>query len=220
MRPVIRLLLAPAAALGVVLLTAGPAVAAPSNQDLSWMQAAHQSNLTEIAINTAAQQNGSNAQVRQLGAMFVQQHTQLDTSLTQAAQQLGVQLPSGPSAAQQQAIAALQQQSGQAFDSAWLPQQLSTHTTTLALTQQEVQSGSDQTVLGLARTAAPIVQQHLTELQNLARQFGLPTSVNGGTGGQAADDSLRTAGWAIAALGGLGVLAGTAVLVRRRTTTA
>jgi putative membrane protein len=218
MRPVSRLLLAPATALGIVLLAAAPALAAPSGQDASWMQAVHQGNLAEIVAGQAAQQQASNGRVRQLGAMFVQDHTQLDNSLTQAAQQLGVQLPSGPTAQQQQELAAVKQKSGQAFDSAWVSSQTASHQTALAATQQELQAGSDPTVLGLARTAAPVVQKHLTELQNLAGGMGTPTSVNGGTGGQAADDGLRTAGWMIAGLGALVVLAGTAALVRRRTT--
>jgi putative membrane protein len=220
MRPVSRLLLAPAAALGIVLLAAAPALAAPSGQDTTWMQTIHQGNLAEIAAGQAAQQQAGNGQVRQLGMMLVQDHTRLDKSLTQAAQQLGVQLPSGPTAQQQQELAAVKQKSGQAFDSAWVSSQTASHQTALAATQQELQAGSDQTVLGLARTAEPVIQKHLTELQNLAGGMGTPTSVNGGTGGQAADDGLRTAGWMIAGLGALVVLAGTAALVRRRTTTA
>ena len=220
MRPVSRLLLAPATALGIVLLAAAPALAAPSGQDASWMQAIHQGNLAEIAAGQAAQQQASDGQVRQLGAMFVQDHTQLDNSLTQAAQQFGVQLPSDPTAQQQQELAAVKQKSGQAFDSAWVSSQIASHQTALAATQQELQAGSDPTVLGLARTAAPVVQKHLTELQNLAGQMGVPATVNGGTGGQAADDGLWTVGWAITGLGALVALAGTAALVRRRMTTA
>jgi putative membrane protein len=216
MRALSRLVLFPATALGAVLLTAAPALAAPSDQDVTWMQAAHQSNLAEIAAGNAAQGSATTDQVRQLGAMFVQMHTQLDGSLTQAAQQLGVQLPAGPSAEQQQQLAAVQQKSGQAFDAAWVAQQIGGHTTTLAATQRELQSGSDATVLDLARTATPVVEQHLAKLRDTARQFGIPTSVNGGTGGQAADDSLPTLGRGLAGLGALAVLAGAVGLVRRR----
>jgi putative membrane protein len=45
MRILTRLALVPAAVLGTVVLTAAPALAAPSEQDVAWMQAAHQSNL-------------------------------------------------------------------------------------------------------------------------------------------------------------------------------
>ena len=220
MRRTSRLLLLPVVALGAVLFSASPAAAAPSDQDVTWMQAAHQSNLTEIAAGNAAQQSATTPEVRELGAMFVQMHSQLDQQLTQAAQQLGVELPGEPSAEQQRQLAAVQQNSGQAFDTAWIAQQIASHSTSLAATQRELQNGSDPTVLELARTAAPAVEQHLASLREVAQQYGVPTSVPGGTGGQAATGGLGTAAWALTGVGVLALVVGTVGLVRRRTTAA
>jgi putative membrane protein len=220
MRTLSRLVLVPVAVLATVALTASPALAAPSDQDVTWMQAAHQGNLAEIAAGNAAQQQATTPEVKQLGAMFVQHHTELDTALTQAAQQLGVQLPGGPSPEQQQQLAAVQSQQGMAFDTAWIAQQIGAHVTTMAATRTELQSGSDPTVLQLARTAAPVVEQHLAELRTTAAKYGVPTSVNGGTGGQAADDGPSALGWGIAGIGALALMAGAAGLVRRRATAA
>ncbi|MBB3082953.1 DUF4142 domain-containing protein [Geodermatophilus sabuli] len=218
MRVLSRLALVPAAVIGAVVLTSSPALAAPSDQDVTWMQAAHQSNLAEIAAGNAAQQAATTPEVRELGAMFIEMHTQLDTQLTQAAQQLGVELPAEPSATQQQQLAEVQQNSGQEFDTAWIAQQIGSHSTTLAATQRELQGGSDPTVLELARTATPVVEQHLAQLRDAARTYGVPTSVPGGTGGQAATDGLGTTGWVLTGIGALALVAGTAGLVRRRAT--
>ncbi|MGY1691976.1 DUF4142 domain-containing protein [Geodermatophilus sp. SYSU D01105] len=220
MRRLSRLVLLPAAVLGTLVLTSTPALAAPSDQDVTWMQAAHQSNLAEIAAGNAAQQSATTPEVRDLGAMFVQMHTQLDQQLTQAAQQFGVELPGGPTAEQQQQLAAVQQNSGQAFDTAWIAQQIGSHSTTLAATQRELQNGSDQTVLQLANAATPVVEQHLSELRAAAQQYGVPTSVPGGTGGQAADDGLGATGWALTGMGALALVAGAVGLARRRATAA
>jgi putative membrane protein len=220
MRRLSRLLLVPAAVLGTVVLTAGPALAAPSAEDVTWMQAAHQSNLAEIAAGNAAQQSATTPEVKQLGAMFVQHHTQLDTALTQAAQQLGIQLPAAPSAEQQQQLAAVQKKQGMAFDTAWISQQIGSHLTALAATQKELSAGSDPSVIAQAKAATPVVQQHLDELRTTAAKYGVPTSVNGGTGGQAAGADRSPLGWGLAGLGGLAVLAGAVGLVRRRTTAA
>ncbi|SOE01513.1 DUF4142 domain-containing protein [Blastococcus haudaquaticus] len=220
MRMLSRLTLVPAAVLGAVLLTAAPALAAPSEQDTAWMQLAHQSNLTEIAAGTAAQQQATTQEVKDLGAMFIQMHTELDTALTQAAQQLGVQLPAEPSPEQKQQLAAVQANTGQAFDTAWIAQQIGSHSTTLAATQKELASGSDETVLTLARTSTPVVQQHLVELRTVAAKYGVPTSVPGGTGGQAADDGTMGLGWGLAGLGAVAIGAGAFGLVRRRSTVA
>jgi putative membrane protein len=216
MHALARLALVPVATLGVLILAAAPAFAAPSTQDQTWMVAAHQSNLAEIAAGNAAQQSATSSQVKQLGAMFVQMHTQLDQALTRTAQQLGVQLPSAPTAAQEAELAAVQQKTGHAFDAAWIAQQISGHTTALAATQRELTAGSDPTVLSLARTATPVIQQHLTELRGAAQDLGVPTSVPGGSGGQAASDGWQTAGWVLAGIGALAALAGTAGLMRRR----
>jgi putative membrane protein len=219
MRMLSRLALVPAAVLGTVVLSAAPALAAPSEQDVSWMQAAHQSNLAEIAAGNAAQQQATTQEVKELGAMFVQMHTELDTALTEAAQQLGVQLPGTPTPEQQQQLAAVQANQGMAFDTAWIAQQIGSHVTTLSLTQAELRNGSDQTVLQLARTSTPVVEQHLSQLRTVAQKYGVPTSVPGGTGGQVADD--RSAlGWGLAGVGGLAVVAGAVGLVRRHATAA
>src|SRR4051794_13200305 len=86
----------------------GSVHAAPSSQDIQWLVAAHQSNLAEIAAGTSAQSRATTDEVRRLGAMFVTMHTQLDTDLTAAAAQLGVQLPTTPNSAQQQTLAAVE----------------------------------------------------------------------------------------------------------------
>ncbi len=216
----VRLVFLPVVALGAVVLNAAPASAAPSDQDVTWMQAAHQSNLTEIAAGQAAQQMATDERVRQLGQMFIQMHTELDGQLTAAAQQLGVELPAEPSATQQQQLAAVSRNSGPAFDRAWISQQLGSHQSTLAAGQRQLQNGSDPTALQLAQASAPVVQQHLDELRALAGQYGLPTSVDAGTGGQAADDGTQALGWGIAGVGGAALLAGTVTLVRRRAVTA
>jgi len=217
---VLNRLLAPLAVVGTVVLLAGPAQAAPNDQDTSWVQAAHLSNLAEIAAGNAAQQQATTQEVKDLGAMFVQMHTQLDSALAPVAQQLGIQLQPEPTAEQQAQLKAVQANTGRAFDTAWIAQQIGSHSTTLAATQQELKAGQDPTVLAQAQTATPVVQQHLDELRALAGQYGVPTSVPAGSGGQAADGGLPTSSWALIGVGGAALLAGGAGLVRRRATQA
>ena len=172
------------AAVSVGFLAGGVATAAadPSSQDAAWMVAAHESNLTEIAAGTSAQTKATSQQVKDLGAMFVQMHTQLDADLTAGAKALNVALPDSPSAEQQATLKSVDATSGDAFDSAWVTAQLAGHRTTLAATQKEISSGSDATALKLANAATPVVQQHITSLEALS---GTPGSVQAGNGGQA-----------------------------------
>ncbi len=194
----VRLMAVTAVSLGLIAGSAATASAAPSSQDTTWMVAAHQSNLTEIAAGKAAQEKASSQAVKDLGAMFIEMHTALDADVTAGAKTLGVSLPSAPSAAQQATLASVGANSGAAFDSAWISSQLAGHRTTLAATQKEVSSGSDATAIKLATASTPVVKQHITSLEALS---GTPSAVQAGDGGQAA----TPAPW-VAGLAGAGAL--------------
>ncbi len=211
---IVRRLLAVAAG-AVIVGAAGTAtaVAAPSSQDTSWMVAAHQNNLSEISAGKAAQQKASSQKVKDLGAMFVRMHTTLDADLTAAAATLGVKLPGAPSAVQQATLDAVSAKSGAAFDSAWVTAQLAGHRVAQQATQKEIAGGTDASVGEVAKSALPVIQQHLTSLESIA---GSPSSVQAGTGGQAAAGD-GSAGW-VPALAGAGVtlIVGGALLGWRR----
>lgn len=203
------------AAAGALLLAAGPAAAQPSQQDQDWMVFAHQSNLAEIAAGQAAVQQATTDAVREHGQMLIDDHTALDADLTAAAEQLGVTLPSEPTEEQQEILASVTAQSGEAFDTAWVEAQIVSHRETLAAGEQELAEGSEQAAKDLAAAAAPVVQEHLDALLATAQDLGVPTEVAAGTGGQAASSSPVLALTLVGA-GVLAVVLAGAVLVRRR----
>ncbi|GIG37945.1 DUF4142 domain-containing protein [Cellulomonas pakistanensis] len=206
-------LVATTAALG---LAAGSAAAQPNEQDRTWLVAAHQSNLAEIAAGQAALQKATTEDVRMHGQMLIDDHTALDAALTPVAQQLGVELPAEPTPEQQATLAEVSAQSGEAFDRAWVEAQIAGHRATLAAGEQELAQGSEQTVKDLAAAAAPVVQKHLDGLLATAQELGVPTSVPAGSGGQAAASS-DALGLALLGTGVLAVaVAGGLVLRRRR----
>jgi putative membrane protein len=216
-----RLALIGAAGAGLALTVAGVAGAttatAPSAQDRTWMVAAHQSNLTEIAAGKAAQQKATTSVVKEHGQLFIRDHTRLDASLQALATSKGVTLPSTPNAQQQATLASVSAKSGSAFDSAWLTSQLAGHRQAKAAGQTELTNGSDADVVAAAKAAAPVVQSHLTMLEQATGTA--PTGVNGGTGGQAASAAggIRT-GWVLLGLGLLAA-AGLVTLLRGRRAT-
>jgi putative membrane protein len=210
-----RAVLAVTASLGALVLVAGPVSAAPNEQDREFLVAAHQGNLAEIAAGQAAQQKATTDTVRALGQMLITDHQTLDAQVVATAQQLGVTLPGEPSPAQQAELARVAANTGQAFDNAWIASQIAAHRQTLALGERELANGAEPTVKALATAAAPVVQHHLDEALAAAQQFGVPTSVPAGSGGQAAvpGDAL---GLGVAAAGLLLVVTSALVLVRRQ----
>jgi len=189
---------------------------APSAQDRAWMVAAHQSNLTEIQAGQAAQQKATTNVVKEHGQLFIRDHTRLDASLQTLAKSKGVTLPSTPNAQQRATLASVSAKSGSAFDAAWLSSQLAGHRQAKADGQTEIANGSDAQVVAAAKAAAPVIQSHLTMLEQATGTA--PTGVNGGTGGQAATapGGIRT-GWVLLGLGLLAA-AGSLSLFRRRAT--
>jgi putative membrane protein len=168
------------------MLGATAAQAAPSTQDTSFLKAAHQSNLAEIATGQLAQQKGVSQQVKDLGARFVADHTQLDQSLRQTATALGVSLPGSPNATQQALAARLQAASGTTFDQLFVSGQMTAHMAAMRLGETELASGSDAQAKQVATASAPVIKSHHDALNAAAQALGVPTNVNTGSGGRAA----------------------------------
>ncbi|MFI7523646.1 DUF4142 domain-containing protein [Micromonospora globbae] len=167
-------LLAALVLVGVAPAAAAQAAAQPSSQDTQYLQAIHQVNLFEITTGELAQQKGQNQRVKDLGKMFVTDHTQLDQTVQQTASQLNVKLPNGPTADQQSVIDRLNNASGGNFDREWVTAQLAGHLQAIQATQTEISQGSEQSVIQLAQTALPTLQAHYDELVQIAEQLGIP----------------------------------------------
>ncbi|WBB79950.1 DUF4142 domain-containing protein [Micromonospora sp. WMMD882] len=159
--------LAPAAA------TAGQA-AQPSTQDRQYLQAIHQVNLAEIVTGELAQEKGQNQQVKDLGAQFVTDHTQLDQTVQEVAKQVKVDLPAEPTADQQAVEDQLNNVSGAEFDREWVTAELAGHVQAIQATQTEIAQGSEQSVVQLAQDALPVLQTHYESLVALAEELGVP----------------------------------------------
>src|SRR3954453_16501285 len=120
----LRALLAATAAVLLLLVTGtGRASAATNVQDEAWLVEAHQGNLAEIAAGHVAAAQATNAAIRELGQMLVDDHTRLDADLTTVAAQVGVTLPSAPTQVQKTNLAALEAIHGEQFDKAWIEAQ-------------------------------------------------------------------------------------------------
>ncbi|MGY0007433.1 DUF4142 domain-containing protein [Micromonospora sp. I033] len=175
-------LLAALVLVGLAPAAAAQAAAQPSTQDTQYLQAVHQVNLFEITAGNLAQQKGQNQQVKDLGKMFVTDHTQLDQTVQSTAQQLNVQLPADPTADQQQVLDRLNNLSGAEFDKAWVTAQLAGHVQAIQATQTEISQGSEQSVVQIAQDALPVLQAHYDALVALAQTLGVPVPQTSASG--------------------------------------
>ena len=208
-----------AAVTGLLLVPGTAAQAAPSDQDTAYLQAAHQANLAEIAGGRIAQQKATSQQAKDLGERFIADHTKLDQAVRQTASDLGVDLPSAPNAEQQALAARYRAASADDFDALYVSTQMDAHMKSMRLGQTEIADGSDAQAKKVARDAAPVIASHHEALDAAARDLGVPSRVNSGTGGTAANQ-LSTTAISLVALGVLLLAGGAFLLMRRRTTRA
>ena len=175
-------LMAALVVVGLAPAAASQAAAQPSTQDTQYLQAVHQVNLFEITAGNLAQQKGQNQQVKDLGKMFVTDHTQLDQTVQSTAQQLNVQLPADPTADQQKVLDKLNNLNGAEFDKAWVTAQLAGHVQAIQATQTEISQGSEQSVVQIAQDALPVLQAHYDALVALAQTLGVPVPQTSASG--------------------------------------
>lgn len=203
-------------------ISVGPSVAAAvSDQDVMFVQSAHQGNLAEIAAGQDAQKNATSTCVKQVGALLVRDHGKLDADVKMLAGKLDITLPATPTPEQKQELAAVRAKAGTAaYDAAWLKTQEAAHTKTLAMIDHEVKAGHNTEVVMAARAARPVVAMHLDMVRGGTCHAGKDAGmVRAGTGGQvtAADNgAFTTAGAAWAAGGGLLAACGGTWLLRGR----
>lgn len=150
-----------------------------SAQDKQFLQSIHQVNLAEIATGNLAKQKGASQEVKDLGARFVTDHTQLDQKVQSVASSASFTLPNKVTSEQQAVINQLQNVNGADFDTQWITSQLTAHAQAMQVVQAELTQGSDPSAKQVAQQAAPVLQAHHNALVALAQSLGIP--IPGGT---------------------------------------
>lgn len=134
-----------------------------NDTDRNFLVQAGYSNMAEIDAGSLAATKGSRDSVKMYGTMMVSDHTTANNELKAVADPRGVTLPTAPDAPHQ----AIKQQlmamaAGKMFDTAYINGQVRDHQATIALFNNEVANGKDQTVKNLASGKLPTLQAHLT----------------------------------------------------------
>lgn len=196
--------------------TAGTATAAPPGPDVSYLNAAHQVNLTIIQASKVAKANGR-ACVRQVAARLEADHRRLAAQELEAARQIGVGLIAIPSLAQRQQLSALAVKTGTSgYDAAWLAFQRQQHHRLLTLTKGELTNGTDAAVRSVAIGTQTVTQMHLRMVEPTCHVDPDQPRVPTGDGGQMAEAQQRRLQAAVVLLGiGVLLLAGKPIRAKR-----
>ncbi|MFJ9822235.1 DUF4142 domain-containing protein [Streptomyces sp. NPDC101151] len=154
-------------ALSAVGISAGVASAdsgAPSNTHnaKNFVEFMANVNVSEIAAGSNAQKGATTECVQRAGRVLQENHTQLEEKLKPLAHSLGVQLPGGPTRADQKMFAPVALKAHTpAYDTAWLKMMYQGHKEVLATIDHEIANAHNSQVKAYAEAARPIIQSHL-----------------------------------------------------------
>ncbi|MEU4292061.1 DUF4142 domain-containing protein [Kribbella sp. NPDC026596] len=201
-----------------VLGTAQPGYAAATQQDVSYLNAAHQLNLTIIQAGLDAKTHGQSSCVKSVGAQLERDHRKLAAQELEAASQLGVGLVPIPSQAQREQLKAVADKAGTSgYDAAWLAVQRQAHQQYLTLIKGELANGTQPAVKSVAKGAQTVIQMHLDMVEPTCHVGTDTPTVPTGDGGQMADvQRVRSQIGLVLFVLGVLLLAGKAARARRR----
>jgi putative membrane protein len=127
------------------------------------------SDMYEIEAGRLAQEMGQSDEIKEFGAMMVEDHTASSAKLKTAADAAGsgVTVPTAMLPKHQQNLDALRN-AGTNFDSVYAQQQVMAHQEALALLQGQAETGTVASLKAFAAETAPIVETHLEHARTLA----------------------------------------------------
>jgi putative membrane protein len=154
-----------------------PAIAwsAAKTPDHEFFKHAAEGGIAEVAAGNLAQSKGNSQAVKDFGAMMVKDHTDANAKLKSIAAGENVDLPSSASAVQMASKAKLEVLTGEAFDKAYIKNQVTAHEQTVSLFKKEIATGTDSQAKAFAKETLPTVQAHLRKIRDIAAQAGVET---------------------------------------------
>lgn len=133
-----------------------------------FMQMAASSDQFEIRSSQLALQRSNNPAIRAYAQMMIDHHTRTTATLAQAAQSAGLTPPPPMLMANhEQMLQQLQATPPESFDMAYRDMQVMSHQQALDLMRNYANGGDNATLRTVAAQTTPIIQDHLTQAQNM-----------------------------------------------------
>ena len=134
-----------------------------------FIKAAIEGNMAEVDVGKLAQEKGKSDAVKKFGQMLQTDHGKANEEAKSAAQNVGVEPPSGASVGEQATYLKLKVLSGDTFDKSFANTMVSDHQKDIKEYQKA--SGKNDAVGEYAKKTLPTLQTHLKEAQQLQAQL-------------------------------------------------
>ena len=145
------------------------AMSAEMDMNKMFVKAAAHSGHFEIESSRMAMEMSGNQDVQDFAQMMVRDHTRVSQQLKEAA---GMDLPMGAGPGQELILASLEGMEGDAFDRAYIENQIVGHKMTIAFFEKMAMSGEGELAL-LADQTIPTLREHLTRAEEIASEMGM-----------------------------------------------
>lgn len=129
-------------------------------EDPAFLLTVASSNMLEIQTGQLAQQQATNAEVKNFGQMMVSHHTQATQELSRVATPLGVKIPTTMMPVHQAMADRLAGKTGKDFDEAYMDLMETAHKMDIALFEAKTKSAQNATVKGFATRTLPMLRSH------------------------------------------------------------
>lgn len=146
----------------------GASIAHGASDDQSFVTKASQGGVAEVELGQLALSRGNSQEVKAFAQKMVDDHSKANAELAAVATAAGASVAAAPSAEQKAVAAKLEALSGAAFDRAYASQMVADHEKTVALFEQEAESGGNAGIKAFAAKTLPTLRTHLEHARQLA----------------------------------------------------
>ncbi|MBV0893341.1 DUF4142 domain-containing protein [Paracoccus sp. Z118] len=126
--------------------------------------------LFEVQSSELALQRSQNADVQEFANQMITDHTANNEELAAVAQAQNLTVPAELAGPHAEMMQSLQDAEGDAFDAAYIQNQVTAHETAVTLYQTYADGGDNEALVAYAQKSLPVLQQHLEHAQGMAGQ--------------------------------------------------
>lgn len=139
-----------------------------SDKDRKFVMQARPMNLAEVKLGELARDYASHDELRKLGEMLIQDHSDTNRQLMQIMRGSDVKAPDQMDPEHQKIEERLLELEGEDFDKEFVRTQMKDHQQMISLFEREAKEGEDPDLKEFAKGCVPVLQHHLQQLRGLA----------------------------------------------------
>jgi putative membrane protein len=142
-----------------------------NKEDAEFAVEAANGGLAEVELGQLAQQKAISRQVKDFGAMMVNDHSKANDQMKTLATEKGISLPATPGRDEQQLKNDLSPKSGDGFDKAYIKAMIKDHQEDIKTFRNAIKSLHDPDLKNFAINTLQVLQKHLDAIEKIDKEM-------------------------------------------------